>query len=81
MQRPLPGNNHEGRRGSRYLLLEPQSAGHGDSLHPTQRGNGGKVIQILGGMGSPEAQGHATSLTQSWQICLERPPSCSPLRA
>jgi len=35
-----------------------------DSLHPTQRGNGGKVIQILGGMGSPGAQGHATSLTQ-----------------
>jgi DNA-binding transcriptional regulator LsrR (DeoR family) len=35
-----------------------------DSLHPTQRGNGGKVIQILGGMGSPEAQSHATTLTQ-----------------
>jgi DNA-binding transcriptional regulator LsrR (DeoR family) len=35
-----------------------------DALHPTQRGNGGKVIQILGGMGSPEAQGHATSVTQ-----------------
>jgi DNA-binding transcriptional regulator LsrR (DeoR family) len=35
-----------------------------DALHPTQRGNGGKVIQILGGMGSPEAQSHATSLTQ-----------------
>jgi DNA-binding transcriptional regulator LsrR (DeoR family) len=35
-----------------------------DSLHPTQRGSGGKVIQILGGMGSPEAQSHATTLTQ-----------------
>ena len=35
-----------------------------DSLHPTQRGNGGQVIQILGGMGSPDAQSHATSLTQ-----------------
>jgi DNA-binding transcriptional regulator LsrR (DeoR family) len=35
-----------------------------DSLHPTQRGNGGKVVQILGGMGSPEAQTHATGLTQ-----------------
>jgi DNA-binding transcriptional regulator LsrR (DeoR family) len=35
-----------------------------DALHPTQRGNGGKVIQILGGMGSPEAQVHATSVTQ-----------------
>lgn len=35
-----------------------------DSLHPTQRGSGGKVIQILGGMGSPDAQSHATTLTQ-----------------
>jgi len=35
-----------------------------DSLHPTRRGSGGKVIQILGGMGSPDAQSHATSLTQ-----------------
>lgn len=35
-----------------------------DSLQPTQRGKGGKVIQILGGMGSPDAQSHATSLTQ-----------------
>jgi DNA-binding transcriptional regulator LsrR (DeoR family) len=35
-----------------------------DALHPTQRGLGGKVIQILGGLGSPEAQLHATSLTQ-----------------
>ena len=35
-----------------------------DALHPTQRGNDGKVIQILGGMGSPAAQSHATSLTQ-----------------
>ena len=35
-----------------------------DALHPIQRGNGGKVIQILGGLGSPAAQSHATSLTQ-----------------
>jgi DNA-binding transcriptional regulator LsrR (DeoR family) len=35
-----------------------------ESLHPTQRGSGGRVIQILGGMGSPDAQLHATTLTQ-----------------
>lgn len=35
-----------------------------DALHPTRRGNGGKVVQILGGMGNPVAQSHATSLTQ-----------------
>jgi len=35
-----------------------------DALHPTKRGNGGKVVQILGGVGSPVAQSHATMLTQ-----------------
>ncbi len=35
-----------------------------DALHPTKRGNAGKVVQILGGVGSPEAQSHATMLTQ-----------------
>jgi DNA-binding transcriptional regulator LsrR (DeoR family) len=35
-----------------------------DALRPSQRGNGGKVVQILGGLGSPDAQSHATSLTQ-----------------
>ncbi|HEV2113421.1 MAG TPA: sugar-binding transcriptional regulator [Terriglobales bacterium] len=34
-----------------------------DALHPTKRGNGGKVVQILGGMGNPAAQSHAASLT------------------
>lgn len=35
-----------------------------DALHPTQRGVNGKVLQILGGMGNPAAQSHATALTQ-----------------
>ena len=43
-----------------------------DSLHPTRRGSGGKVIQILGGMGSPDAQSHATSLTQRLAALMAR---------
>ena len=35
-----------------------------DALHPVQRTSNRKVVQILGGTGSPAAQSHATSLTQ-----------------
>jgi DNA-binding transcriptional regulator LsrR (DeoR family) len=35
-----------------------------DSLHPSQCAANGKVVQILGGLGNPGAQSHATHLTQ-----------------
>jgi len=35
-----------------------------DALHPTQRGHGGKVIEIVGGMGGSEAQSHASNTVQ-----------------
>jgi len=34
-----------------------------DSLHPIQRKQGVKVVQILGGVGNPSAEAHATRLT------------------
>jgi DNA-binding transcriptional regulator LsrR (DeoR family) len=35
-----------------------------NSMHPTKSGRGCKVVQILGGLGNPAAQTHATYLTQ-----------------
>ncbi len=35
-----------------------------NSMHPTKSGRGSKVVQILGGLGNPAAQTHATYLTQ-----------------
>lgn len=35
-----------------------------DSMHPSQKGSGARVVQILGGMGNPAAEVHATHLTQ-----------------
>jgi DNA-binding transcriptional regulator LsrR (DeoR family) len=35
-----------------------------DSLHPSQCAADGKVVQILGGLGNPGADSHATRLTQ-----------------
>jgi DNA-binding transcriptional regulator LsrR (DeoR family) len=35
-----------------------------DSLHPGQCAANGKVVQILGGLGNPGAESHATRLTQ-----------------
>ncbi|MDX2023726.1 MAG: sugar-binding transcriptional regulator [Deltaproteobacteria bacterium] len=35
-----------------------------DAMHPPLRGGGTKVVQILGGVGSPTAEVHATRLTQ-----------------
>ena len=35
-----------------------------DTLHPTGCGRGGKVVQILGGVGTAETQYHATHLVQ-----------------
>ncbi|MGH9160431.1 MAG: sugar-binding transcriptional regulator [Vicinamibacteraceae bacterium] len=34
-----------------------------DAMHPTQRCRGARVLQILGGIGNPGAQAHATHLT------------------
>lgn len=35
-----------------------------DSMHPSQKGAGARVVQILGGIGNPAAEVHATHLTQ-----------------
>lgn len=35
-----------------------------NNMHPTQNGKGTKVVQILGGLGNPAAQMHATYLAQ-----------------
>ncbi|MHB1021259.1 MAG: sugar-binding transcriptional regulator [Acidobacteriaceae bacterium] len=35
-----------------------------DAMHPSKDGAGSRVVQILGGLGSPSAQTHATHLTQ-----------------
>lgn len=35
-----------------------------NAMHPTKNGSGSKVVQILGGLGNPAAQTHATHLTQ-----------------
>lgn len=35
-----------------------------NAMHPTKSGSGSKVVQILGGLGNPAAQTHATYLTQ-----------------
>jgi DNA-binding transcriptional regulator LsrR (DeoR family) len=35
-----------------------------DSMHPSQRGAGARVVQILGGIGNPGAEVHATHLTR-----------------
>jgi DNA-binding transcriptional regulator LsrR (DeoR family) len=35
-----------------------------EALHPSRCGAGGKVVQILGGLGNPGVQSHATHLTQ-----------------
>ncbi len=35
-----------------------------DAMHPSKAGANSKVLQILGGLGSPSAQSHATHLTQ-----------------
>lgn len=35
-----------------------------ESMHPGQRGSGAQVVQILGGIGNPGAEEHATQLTQ-----------------
>jgi len=35
-----------------------------NAMHPTKGGSGSKVVQILGGLGNPAAQTHATHLTQ-----------------
>ncbi len=35
-----------------------------NAMHPTKTGSANKVVQILGGLGNPAAQTHATHLTQ-----------------
>jgi DNA-binding transcriptional regulator LsrR (DeoR family) len=35
-----------------------------EALHPSDSGRGGKVVQILGGVGNASTQGHATQLAQ-----------------
>lgn len=35
-----------------------------EAMHPSPRGSGARVVQILGGIGSPGAEVHATQLTQ-----------------
>ena len=35
-----------------------------NAMHPAKTGSGSKVVQILGGLGNPSAQIHATHLTQ-----------------
>jgi DNA-binding transcriptional regulator LsrR (DeoR family) len=35
-----------------------------DALHPTRRGSNSRVVQILGGVGNPGAEVHATQLTR-----------------
>lgn len=35
-----------------------------DAMHPSQKGAGARVVQILGGIGNPVAEVHATHLTQ-----------------
>jgi DNA-binding transcriptional regulator LsrR (DeoR family) len=35
-----------------------------NAMHPTKTGSGTKVVQILGGLGNPAAQTHATHLTE-----------------
>jgi DNA-binding transcriptional regulator LsrR (DeoR family) len=35
-----------------------------EAMHPSNRGSGAQVVQILGGIGNPSAELHATQLTQ-----------------
>jgi DNA-binding transcriptional regulator LsrR (DeoR family) len=35
-----------------------------EAMHPSQRSRGARVVQILGGVGNPGAEAHATQLTQ-----------------
>jgi DNA-binding transcriptional regulator LsrR (DeoR family) len=35
-----------------------------EAMHPIQASRGGRVVQILGGVGSPDAEAHATQLTR-----------------
>ncbi|GAB0113926.1 sugar-binding transcriptional regulator [Acidisoma sp. C75] len=35
-----------------------------ENIHPQRKGSGGRVVQILGGMGDPSVQKHATNLTR-----------------
>jgi DNA-binding transcriptional regulator LsrR (DeoR family) len=44
------------------------------ALHPTDRGKGGKVVQILGGVGNPAPQHDATQLAQRLAMLLQASP-------
>jgi DNA-binding transcriptional regulator LsrR (DeoR family) len=44
------------------------------ALHPTDRGKGGKVVQILGGVGNPAPQQDATQLAQRLATLLQATP-------
>lgn len=49
-----------------------------DQLHPTDRATGGKVVQILGGVGNPEIQAKATHLTQRLAHFIDAQPILLP---
>lgn len=42
-----------------------------NAMHPTKTGSANKVVQILGGLGNPAAQMHATHLTQRLAYLIE----------
>jgi DNA-binding transcriptional regulator LsrR (DeoR family) len=49
-----------------------------ESLHPNQSGTGGKVVQILGGVGNPGTPSHATYLTQRFAELISATPVLLP---
>ena len=49
-----------------------------ESLHPTSRAAGAAVVQILGGIGNPGAEAHATQLTRRLAQLLSGPATLLP---
>jgi DNA-binding transcriptional regulator LsrR (DeoR family) len=49
-----------------------------DAMHPSKAGTGSKVLQILGGLGNPGAQTHATHLTQRLAELIDGSPILLP---
>ena len=52
-----------------------------DAMHPSQRPAGARVVQILGGVGNPSAEAHATQLTRRLANLLPARRPCCPRRA
>ena len=49
-----------------------------EAMHPSARGGAGRVVQILGGIGNPSAEVHATQLTQRLANLLGGTPTLLP---